>query len=209
MSENKNINLVFKSRNNILDILKFRGFNVDNYIDYSINEVHLLIESKQLDMLVKNETTGQKVYLKYFTLDKSLRPNNVHEIIDSLFNIEEVLNKNDELIIIIKEEPNETLEKLQTSQYEHDNIYFNIININRLQFNILKHSLVPKHRVLSDEEKSQVKTLYNIVNDSEFPSISRFDPVSQVLGIKPGQVFEIERASKTAISCKFYRICSL
>ena len=157
MSENKNINLVFKSRNNILEILKFRGFNVDNYIDYSINEIHLLIESKQLDMLVKNETTGQKVYLKYFTLDKSLRPNNVHEIIDSLFNIEEVLNKNDELIIIIKEEPNETLEKLQISQYEHDNIYFNIININRLQFNILKHSLVPKHRVLSDEEKNNIK----------------------------------------------------
>ena len=85
MSENKNINLVFKSRNNILDILKFRGFNVDNYIDYSINEVHLLIESNQLDMLVTNETTGQKVYLKYFNLDKSLRPNNVHEIIDSLY----------------------------------------------------------------------------------------------------------------------------
>ena len=209
MSENKNINLVFKSRNNILEILKFRGFNVDNYINYSINEVHLLIESKQLDMLVSNEATGQKVYLKYFTLDKALRPNNVHEIIDSLFNIEEVLNKNDELIIIIKEEPNETLEKLQIGIYAHDNIYINIININRLQFNILKHSLVPKHRVLSDEEKNSVKTLYNIVNDSEFPSISRFDPVSQVLGIKPGQVFEIERTSKTAISCKFYRICAL
>ena len=130
MSENKNINLVFKSRNNILDILKFRGFNVDNYIDYSINEVHLLIESNQLDMLVTNETTGQKVYLKYFNLDKSLRPNNVHEIIDSLYNIEEVLNKNDELIIIIKEEPNETLEKLQIGLYAHDNVYFNIININ-------------------------------------------------------------------------------
>lgn len=37
MSENKNINLVFKSRNNILEILKTRGYNVDNYINYSIN----------------------------------------------------------------------------------------------------------------------------------------------------------------------------
>ena len=98
---------------------------------------------------------------------------------------------------------------MQIGLYAHDNVYLNIININRLQFNILKHNLVPKHRVLSDEEKNNVKTLYNIVNDSEFPSISRFDPVSQVLGIKPGQVFEIERASKTAISCKFYRICAL
>ena len=151
MSENKNINLVFKSRNNILEILKTRGYNVDNYINYSINEIHLLIQNNQLDMLVKKESTGQKVYIKYFNLDKSLRPNNVHEIIDSLFTIEEVLTKTDELIIIIKEEPNETLEKLQTGIYAHDNIYFNIININRLQFNILNHVLVPKHRVLNED----------------------------------------------------------
>lgn len=209
MSENKNINLVFKSRNNILEILKTRGYNVDNYINYSINEIHLLIQNNQLDMLVKKESTGQKVYIKYFNLDKSLRPNNVHEMIDSLFTIEEVLNKTDELIIIIKEEPNETLEKLQTGIYAHDNIYFNIININRLQFNILNHVLVPKHRVLNDDEKTSIKKFYNIVNDNEFPTISRFDPVSQVLGIKPGQVFEIERSSKTAIVSKFYRICAL
>lgn len=209
MSENKNINLVFKSRNTILEILKFRGYNVDDYVNYSINEIHLLIQNNQLDMLVKKESTGQKVYLKYFNLDKSLRPNNVHEIIESLYTIEEVLNKTDELIIIIKEEPNETLEKLQTGVYAHDNIYINIININRLQFNILNHTLVPKHRLLSDEEKNTIKTFYNIVNDSEFPSISRFDPVSQVLGIKPGQVFEIERSSKTAVVSKFYRICTL
>ena len=209
MSENKNINLVFKSRNNILEILKTRGYNVDNYINYSINEIHLLIQNNQLDMLVKKESTGQKVYIKYFNLDKSLRPNNVHEIIDSLFTIEEVLTKTDELIIIIKEEPNETLEKLQTGIYAHDNIYFNIININRLQFNILKHVLFPKHRVLNEDEKTSIKKFYNIVNDNEFPTISRFDPVSQVLGIKPGQVFEIERSSKTAIVSKFYRICAL
>ena len=69
--------------------------------------------------------------------------------------------------------------------------------------------LVPKHRVLNEDEKTSIKKFYNIVNDNEFPTISRFDPVSQVLGIKPGQVFEIERSSKTAIVSKFYRICAL
>lgn len=209
MSENKNIISVFKSRNNILDILEKRGFNIDNYSGFSVNEIHSLVTNDLLDMLVTNETTGRKIYIKYFNLEKSVRPNNVHEIIDSLFNIEQILDKNDELIIISKDEPNETLEKLQRSIYEHDNIYFNIINIERLQFNILNHSLVPKHTVINNAEDIEtIKKTFNIISNSEFPTISRFDPVSQVLGIRPGELFEIERSSKTAINTKFYRICS-
>ena len=159
-------------------------------------------------MLVTNDSTNKKIYIKYFNLDKSIRHNNVHEIVDSLFNIEQVLSTDDELIIIIKDEPNETLQKLQTSIYTHDNIFVTIINIDRLKFNILNHNLVPKHRVLTNDEKEQVKAQYNIENDNEFPTISRFDPVSQVLGIRPTELFEIERSSKTAIKTKFYRICS-
>lgn len=209
MSENKNIISVFKSRNNILDILEKRGFNIDNYSGFSVNEIHSLVTNDLLDMLVTNETTGRKIYIKYFNLEKSVRPNNVHEIIDSLFNIEQILDKNDELIIISKDEPNETLQKLQRSIYAHDNIYFNIINIERLQFNILNHSLVPKHTVINNAEDIEtIKKTFNIISNSEFPTISRFDPVSQVLGIRPGELFEIERSSKTAINTKFYRICS-
>ena len=56
--------------------------------------------------------------------------------------------------------------------------------------------------------KDIIKERYNIVNDSGFPTISRFDPVSQVLGIRPGNLCEITRSSKTAITSKYYRICS-
>ena len=98
---------------------------------------------------------------------------------------------------------------MQRSIYAHDNIYVNIINIERLQFNILEHTLVPKHTVIYDvNDIENIKKQYNITNNSEFPTISRFDPVSQVLGIRPGELFEIERSSKTAIKNKFYRICS-
>lgn len=206
MSENNNIIMVSKSRDNILDILEARKFNTENYKGFSVNEIHSLLTNDQLDMMVNSDT--KKIYIKYFNLEKSLRPNNVHEIVDSLFHIEQVLTPNDELIIITKDEPNETLQKLQRSLFEHDKVYVNIICIQRLQFNILKHALVPPHRVISEEEKQQVKTKYNIEKDREFPSISRFDPVSQVLGIRPGEVFEIERSSKTAIKRNFYRICS-
>ena len=209
MSENRNIIPVFKSRNNILSILNTRGFNTTNYSGFSVNEIHNLVVNDLLDMIVTNESINQKVYIKYFNLDKSIRPNNIHEIIESLFNIEQMLSKEDELIIIVKDEPNDTLHKLQRSIYEHEGIYINIINIERLQFNILNHALVPKHKVIyKTDEINSIKEKYNIEYNSQFPTISRFDPVSQVLGIRPGQLFEIERSSKTAIISNFYRICS-
>jgi len=208
MAENKNNLAVYKSRKVILDILEERGFNSDEYKGFSINEIYTLYSNDLLDLLLINKENNKKVYVKYYNLDKTIRPTNVHDIIEDLFTIEQILTPNDDLIIIIKDEPNDTLQKLQRSIYEHDKIFVTIINIERLQFNILKHVLVPKHRVMTEEETEKVKQQYNIINTNNFPTISRFDPVSQVLGIRPGKVFEIIRSSKTAITSKYYRICS-
>lgn len=208
MTENRNNLAVHKSRQVLLNILKTRGFDISDYDGFSINEIYSLYTNDQLDLLLTNKDTNQKVYIKYYNLNKTVRPNNIHEIIEDLFNIEQILSPNDQLIIIIKDEPNDTLQKLQRYIFEHDNIFVTIINIDRLQYNILEHSLVPTHRVLTKEETDKIKSIYNIIDDSKFPTISRFDPVAQVLGIRPGQVCEINRSSKTAITSKFYRICS-
>jgi DNA-directed RNA polymerase subunit H (RpoH/RPB5) len=205
MAENKNIITVHKSREVLLDILTTRGFNTEEYKGFSINEIHALFVNKQLDILLEN--TDKKVYIKYY-LEKTIRPTNVHDIIEDLFNIEQILTPTDDLIIIIKDEPNDTLQKLQKYIFEHEHIFVTIINIARLQFNILNHALVPSHRIITKEEAEEVKTKFNITQNQQFPTISRFDPVSQVLGIRPNEIVEIIRSSKTAITTKFYRICS-
>lgn len=206
MADNTKVLSIHKSREVLLDILKVRGFNIEDYSGFSISEIHALFVNKQLDILLTNDES-RKVYIKYY-LDKTIRPTNVHDIIDDLFNVEQILTKNDDLIIVIKDEPNDTLQKLQNSIYEHEGVFVTIINIARLQFNILNHSLVPNHRILSEDESIEIRKKYNIVSNNNIPGISRFDPVSQVLGVRPGKMCEIERSSKTAITSKFYRICS-
>ena len=208
MTENRIIISVHKSREILLDILTTRGYDTEEYKGFSISEIHSLVQHNQLDMLVANNETNKKVYIKYHNLDKTIRPANIHEMVESLFTVEHILSPNDDLIIVVKDEPNDTLQKLLRTYYAHDGIFISLINIDRLQFNILKHSLVPKHTLISPEATEKIKEQYNIVTDANLPSISRFDPVSLVLGIRPGQIFEIERSSKTAISTKFYRICS-
>ena len=92
--------------------------------------------------------------------------------------------------------------------WEQDRIYINIFNIKRLQFNILKHELVPPHIVLTNEEANEVKKKYNITDEKiQLPDISRFDPVAQAICIRPGELCRIERPSKTSIISNYYRIC--
>ena len=203
MTDNKKIIEIYKSRNNLLDILKLRGYNTESYTGFSINEISTLYNTSQLDMLINGD---KKVYIKYF-IDKTLRPNNIYEIIDDLYNVENMLEEKDTLLFIVKDEPSENLQKLQSVIFEQDKVFVIVINIDRLQFNILNHSMVPYHRILTEDEKQKVIEKYNIVNNN-IPEISRFDPVAQVIGIRPGEYCEIQRPSKTSIMSYFYRICS-
>lgn len=198
---------IFKARGTILEQLIDQGYNMDDYIGSNINEVNSMYLAKQMDILATNDKTGRKSYIK-FHLSKSLRINNIQEYIEDLYNLENVLTESDNLIIVMKEEPNDSLIKAVKNIWEQDNIYVMLYNIKRLQFNILKHELVPPHRVLDETESQQVRTKYNIMNNSQIPDISRFSPVSLAIGLRPGDLCEIIRPSKTAISAPFYRICS-
>ena len=128
-------------------------------------------------------------------------------MVDDLFVVEEILSKKDTLFVIVKDSVNDTLTNFVKHIWESENIFVILIPLKRLQFNILEHVLVPPHRILDESEKIRIKNKYNIIKDAEFPELSRFDPVAQAIGIRPGQVCEISRPSKTAISAPYYRIC--
>ena len=128
-------------------------------------------------------------------------------MIDDLFVLTETLKKTDTLFIIIKDDPNETLVNELKHIWESEGIFIVIENIKRLQFNILNHVLVPPHSILIDSEVNEIMKRYNITDKSQFPDISRFDPVARVIGLRPGQVCKIIRSSKTAIEAPYYRIC--
>ena len=200
------VSKIYKSRVNLLNILGSRGYNVADYNNFGINEIQIMLNKSQLDMLLEKED-GTKIYVKYHITGK-LRENHINDYIDDLFNIEEVLGKNDELLILIKDQNiNKTLTDFINFVFVKDEYYVNINQIKNYMFNILEHSLVPRHRILSNEEKDSIKKKYYIVNESEFPEISRFDPVAIAIGLRPNQLCEILRSSKTSITTFYYRLC--
>ena len=44
---------------------------------------------------------------------------------------------------------------------------------------------------------------YNIKSLADFPSISRYDPVAIMIGLRPNMICEIERKSKTGLRGMF------
>jgi DNA-directed RNA polymerase subunit H (RpoH/RPB5) len=208
------ISAIYQSRNVLLEQLGSQGYEIADYAGFSVNEVNTMKLNNQLDMLLTVKGKGQKekaesitkTYVRFY-LTKALRPANLQEMIDDLFNVEEILTKNDTLFIVVKDEVNDTLVSKIRHIWESDKIFIVIQPLKRLQYNILNHVLVPPHRIISNQEILKVKERYNIMSDAQFPDISRFDPVAQAIGIRPGQVCEIIRPSKTAISAPYYRIC--
>ena len=207
------ISQIFNSRKTILELMEKQGYNINDYANFSISEVNSMKQNNQLDMLletsddkVTDENPKKKIYIRYYL---NVRPaaKNIQEMIDDLFVLTETLKKTDTLFIIIKDEPNETLINELKHIWESEGIFIVIESIKRLQFNILNHILVPSHRVMMPSEVNEVMKKYNITDFTQFPDISRFDPVARVIGLRPGQVCHIVRPSKTAIETNYYRVC--
>lgn len=208
------ISQIYQSRKNVLELMERQGFDISGYANFSISEINSMKQNNQLDMLLEQKDTStsekpvenKKVYIRYY-LAKTIRPANLQEMIDDLFVLTETLKKEDTLYIIIKDNVNETLINELKDILERDGIFIVLESIKFLQFNILKHILVPEHNVMSENDVKTMMTRYNITNKINLPEISRFDPVARAICLRPGQVCRIVRPSKTAITTNYYRIC--
>ena len=86
------VSTVYKSRKTILELMTKQNYATEDYSNFSINEVNSMLQNKQLDMLLEKKEEDpatkrkNKIYIRYY-LAKTLRPQNIQEIIDDLFNL--------------------------------------------------------------------------------------------------------------------------
>jgi len=196
---------LYKSRKILLEQLESLEYDTSAHNNFSINDIYTQNENKQLSFMVTNKN-GIKKYISYH-ISKALRPAHIYELIEQLYHVDETLTKNDELCIISKDTVNSTIKAALTEIMREENIFITVRSLQSIQFDILKHALVPKHRILSEDEKTILFEKYNIKGNDKLPEISRFDPVSIIIGIRPTQVCEIIRPNKTSLDSNYYRIC--
>ncbi|MCW1296484.1 MAG: DNA-directed RNA polymerase subunit H [Candidatus Parvarchaeota archaeon] len=76
------------------------------------------------------------------------------------------------------------------------------------KLDLFAHIWVPKHRIMSEEEKEELLKKYNITLQ-QLPRILVNDPICKELKAKVGDVIEIERDSPTAGKAMYYRVVVL
>ena len=209
------LNKLTGSRKTILEMLDLRDYNYEKYINYSPEELDIMLknmdkklnyESMPLDIECNHKSEDKKIVLKYIL--SRVRVANLKTLISELIEYEKV-TENDDVIFIVKDKINnlDTFYTLFDGFLKSNKIFIQIFSIDNLIRNITNHELVPKMRILSSNEKEDVKKKYNIENNSNLPLILKSDPSAMFYGIKSGDFVEITRTSETSGKYISYRYC--
>jgi len=78
-------------------------------------------------------------------------------------------------------------------------------SLKKIKFDIFENELVPKHEILSEEEKQELLAKFNI-SPRQLPKILASDPAARAIGAKPGDIIKITRCSPTAGVSYYYRL---
>lgn len=83
-----------------------------------------------------------------------------------------------------------------------------LFDLRELQFNISKHSLVPKHELITDDAAIEsIVTDHMLKSRHQMPIILKTDPMAKYLYAKPGNLVRITRYSPTSGEHIVYRCC--
>jgi DNA-directed RNA polymerase subunit H (RpoH/RPB5) len=74
-----------------------------------------------------------------------------------------------------------------------------------IELDIFQSALVPKHELLSGEDKAELLKKLNVAA-KQLPRIKDDDPVVKILDAKKGDVIKITRNSQVASEYIFYRV---
>lgn len=195
---------IYKSRKVILEMLNTRGYTTENYDNQTKQELNIMYQNHTnkvvedldcLDIMVENESG--KTLVKYILTNK-IRASFLTNVIDNIY--ENFLDKTDTCVIITKDKVTYkgTLEDYLKSIFLKDKIFAQVLWLNNLLFNITEHTLVPKYRILNEEERVTFLNKYH-TSINNIPNIKVNDPVALFYGFKIGDLCENED--------KYYRLC--
>ena len=171
------------SRKTILRCSTIGNVNTSKYDNFSSDEYWYYIRRQQKgDPWNKRDWYGfpdEKVIVKY-TLTSKIRRKDIEGLVNNMIN-ENQLSEGYTLLIIVREtlRTETEIDTFFETIYEKNNIFIQLFDINKLSFNVTKHELVPKHTIISDEQKNNIMKKYQLSDELKFPAIKKNDPVAK------------------------------
>lgn len=196
--------------NNLKEMLSDRGDNIDEFEEH---EVDIQRQEFYNDKGIIEFHTSNTTLI--FALTKKLRMTILKELKDDAkSDISNFVAKyNDKLNIIIIFNNDTISAPIVQQLHVYDKMlqkkggtlqYFHVKN---LLFNPTKHQLVPKHTKLTNEQMTQVMEKYLIKGKIQMPFILHNDVIAKWMGLKQGDVVQIERHNENSGLSYYYRVC--
>ncbi len=184
-------------------MLKDRGYDIPQAFEtYKNNDFYILYQNKDAESGFNNYdipgTNGKNKVLVKFLIDiDTIRTDRIKASRNSV-DISPKYGKDTKIIYILKFKPNQQVFK---EIKEGDEVFY----YDELIINRVNHRLVPKHTLISDSEKRELITTYDI-KDTQLPRILTTDFVCRYYGAKPGDIFRIQRPSPSTGFTIAYRV---
>ena len=190
------IDIIYKSLKTLKEMLNDRNIDTSNIDNIEIPELKTLI----------NQNTSCAVIIldinENFRVLYSLSKFKVADIKKYL------TEKNINHIMIITKGDLTPNNRKSLDMADYSNIDFEYFNIKELMFNISKHVLVPLHEIIHDpKEISHIMNKHRIKVKTQFPLITKEDPMARYLHAKSGDLIKITRDSVTSGSTTVFRYC--
>jgi DNA-directed RNA polymerase I, II, and III subunit RPABC1 len=196
------LDLLSNAFETIKEMMSDRGFNIEPLQRYSKEELNVLMESQSLDFALDE---GVLIIISMAQKTKAL----------DFQNRVRALNKPlKQLILVTRAKLTASTQKATLSavsnreriMYPIDLIQF--FNLTQLQINVSRHSLVPKHELIQDEETVRsIMKIYGLKSRSEFTRISHLDAQAYYLGARPENLIKVSRITPSAGIHEVFRIC--
>ena len=104
----------------------------------------------------------------------------------------------------MKNKPTSIIKKLEKDK-EYANLQ--IMYTKQFMFNPTKHSLVPKHTKLPEDEINDIVKYYALSSKNQLPIILKDDAIVRYYNFKPGDVIKIESTVGTMNTNYLYYRC--
>eukprot|EP01086_Lenisia_limosa_P016066 TRINITY_DN5615_c0_g1_i1.p1 TRINITY_DN5615_c0_g1~~TRINITY_DN5615_c0_g1_i1.p1 ORF type:complete len:203 (+),score=52.84 TRINITY_DN5615_c0_g1_i1:57-665(+) len=193
---------LFRVRRTVVEMIVDRGYVVqeeDQGDATKFRERFTEMPNREdLALLAVHKTDSEQKLFVFFINDEKVGVQPIRAVVDRM-----KADSAQHGIVVIRNKitpfAKQSLDRVEDLQIE-------LFKESELLINITKHVLVPKHVVLTPEEKEELLTTYKL-RDSQLPRIQITDAVSRYLGLQRGQVVRITRPSETAGRYVTYRLC--
>lgn len=205
----EDIDILYRSRITLLNILKEDGYDTTQYETFGPWEITAMaVGNAPLEMVVKKqEATEDAPYTQchiVYSLQKLKQ--RLQSFISNLLEVTNV--EKEEVIVILLEDVGEVFHKEAYSALKNHNLKIRFFKAHTLVYDPRSHMLVPKHTKLPASEHAEfLKTNY-IRSKSNLPII-RFheDMIARIMGLVPNDIVKITRPSPSAGLYDVYRVC--